>query len=135
MLQGIRIVEVEGLGPGPFCGMTLADLGADVIVVHRREATGTADETEYVTQEYLQELEAEMLAAAENLEFERAADLRDKIHRLKASGGRQSPDDHGGTKSIAPSRRQGARKRGQARAGQKGRGSRGLVPRPKRGNK
>ena len=42
MLQGIRIVEVEGLGPGPFCGMTLADLGADVIVVHRREATGTA---------------------------------------------------------------------------------------------
>ncbi|MCA9078673.1 MAG: excinuclease ABC subunit UvrB, partial [Planctomycetaceae bacterium] len=100
-----------------------------------REATGTADETEYVTQEYLQELEAEMLAAAENLEFERAADLRDKIHRLKASGGRQSPDDHGGTKSIAPSRRQGARKRGQARAGQKGRGSRGLVPRPKRGNK
>ncbi|MCB1382111.1 MAG: CoA transferase [Notoacmeibacter sp.] len=42
MLEGIRILEVEGLGPGPFCGMTLADLGADVIVVHRREATGSA---------------------------------------------------------------------------------------------
>lgn len=35
MLNGIRIVEFEGLGPGPFCGMLLADLGADVIVVHR----------------------------------------------------------------------------------------------------
>jgi len=34
-LSGIRIVEVEGLGPAPFAGMLLADLGADVIVVHR----------------------------------------------------------------------------------------------------
>ncbi|KZY33319.1 CoA-transferase [Roseovarius sp. HI0049] len=35
MLQGIRIVEVEGLGPGPFAGMMLADMGAEVIVIHR----------------------------------------------------------------------------------------------------
>lgn len=35
MLSGIRIVEVEGLGPGPFAAMHLADLGADVITVHR----------------------------------------------------------------------------------------------------
>jgi excinuclease ABC subunit B len=37
----------------------------------------------YVTQEYLEELHAEMLAAADNLEFERAAELRDKIAHLK----------------------------------------------------
>lgn len=36
MLEGIRIVEVEGLGPGPFAAMHLADLGADVITVHRK---------------------------------------------------------------------------------------------------
>jgi len=36
MLKGVRIVEVEGLGPGPFAAMLLADLGADVIVVHRK---------------------------------------------------------------------------------------------------
>lgn len=36
MLQGIRIIEVEGLGPAPFASMLLADLGADVIVVHRK---------------------------------------------------------------------------------------------------
>lgn len=35
MLTGIRIVEIEGLGPGPFAGMLLADLGAEVIVLHR----------------------------------------------------------------------------------------------------
>lgn len=35
MLDGIRIVEIEGLGPGPFAAMLLADLGAEVIVIHR----------------------------------------------------------------------------------------------------
>ena len=35
MLEGIRIIEIEGLGPGPFASMMLADLGADVIVIHR----------------------------------------------------------------------------------------------------
>ena len=32
-LSGIKIIEFAGLGPGPFCGMVLADMGADVIVV------------------------------------------------------------------------------------------------------
>ena len=35
MLQAYRIVEIEGLGPGPFAAMMLADLGAEVIVIHR----------------------------------------------------------------------------------------------------
>jgi alpha-methylacyl-CoA racemase len=39
MLSGIRIVEIEGLGPGPFASMHLADLGADVIVIHRKNQT------------------------------------------------------------------------------------------------
>ena len=36
-LSGIRIVEIAGIGPGPFCAMMLADLGADVIRVDRAE--------------------------------------------------------------------------------------------------
>ena len=36
-----------------------------------------------MTEEYLQELQAEMLAAAGNLEFERPAQLRDRISELK----------------------------------------------------
>ncbi|MFQ5563519.1 MAG: CaiB/BaiF CoA transferase family protein [Parvularculaceae bacterium] len=35
VLSSIKIVEFEGLGPGPFCGMLLADLGADVVAVER----------------------------------------------------------------------------------------------------
>lgn len=34
-LSGIRIIEMAGLGPAPFCGMVLADQGAEVLVVHR----------------------------------------------------------------------------------------------------
>ena len=34
-LTGVRIVMMGGLGPGPFCGMLLADLGADVVRVDR----------------------------------------------------------------------------------------------------
>lgn len=34
-LQGIRVVEMAGIGPAPFCGMVLADLGAEVIRVDR----------------------------------------------------------------------------------------------------
>lgn len=47
-----------------------------------QEAAGQGAEN-YVTQEYLEELHAEMLAAAANLEFERAAQLRDRIGELK----------------------------------------------------
>lgn len=39
MLQGIRIIEFEALGPAPFAGMLMADLGAEVIVVHRPGAS------------------------------------------------------------------------------------------------
>jgi alpha-methylacyl-CoA racemase len=34
-LTGVRVVELTGIGPGPFCGMLLADLGAEVIQVDR----------------------------------------------------------------------------------------------------
>lgn len=34
-LAGLRVIEMAGIGPGPFCGMLLADLGADVVVVDR----------------------------------------------------------------------------------------------------
>ena len=37
-LKGVRVVEFAGLGPGPFCGMLLSDLGADVIRIDRRDA-------------------------------------------------------------------------------------------------
>jgi len=44
-------------------------------------------EEEYVTQEFVNELEEEMLRAAESLEFERAAELRDRIQQIRAKDG------------------------------------------------
>ncbi len=38
-LEGIRIVEIAGVGPGPFCAMVLADLGADVLRIDRPAST------------------------------------------------------------------------------------------------
>lgn len=34
-LSGMRIIEIAGIGPGPFCGMMLSDMGAEVIRVNR----------------------------------------------------------------------------------------------------
>jgi len=37
-LAGVKVVELAGIGPGPFCGMMLADMGAEVIRVERASA-------------------------------------------------------------------------------------------------
>lgn len=34
-LRGLKVVELTGLAPGPFCGMILADFGAQVVRVDR----------------------------------------------------------------------------------------------------
>jgi alpha-methylacyl-CoA racemase len=34
-LSGLKILEFEAIGPGPFCGMMLADMGADVLLIDR----------------------------------------------------------------------------------------------------
>ena len=40
-LTGLRVVELQGIGPGPFCGMMLADMGAEIIRVDRSAAVGS----------------------------------------------------------------------------------------------
>lgn len=84
-------------------------------------AVGRDDETQYITEEYINELEQEMMDAAEAMEFERAANLRDRISKMRESIGQ----------SVAAV--EGQMKKG----GKKTRGRRGTkkakVPRPKRG--
>jgi alpha-methylacyl-CoA racemase len=43
-LSGVRIVELASIGPAPFCGMMLADMGAEVIRVDRVGAANAAIE-------------------------------------------------------------------------------------------
>jgi len=52
-----------------------------------QEAAGIASEAEFVTQEFVSELEGEMLAAAESQDYERAAELRDRIIGAKKQMG------------------------------------------------
>lgn len=40
-LQGLVVTEIAGLGPAPFCGMVLADLGAKVIRIDRMDGDGS----------------------------------------------------------------------------------------------
>ena len=96
-----------------------------------QSASGTETETQFVTQEYLAELEQEMLQAAESLEFERAAQIRDKIQHLKTRVGEAAAVGDESTPGFA---RGGRSRRGESKKGRKGSGGRGRVPRPKRGD-
>ncbi len=40
-LRGIKVIELQGIGPGPFCGMMLSDMGADVVRIDRATAVGS----------------------------------------------------------------------------------------------
>ncbi|WP_127781827.1 CaiB/BaiF CoA-transferase family protein [Rhodococcus sp. X156] len=48
-LSGYTVLEMAGIGPAPFAGMVLADLGADVICLHRASAAGSRPTDEEVT--------------------------------------------------------------------------------------
>ena len=63
---------------------------------------GRPEEAQYITEEYLAELEAEMLAAAEELEFERAAAIRDRIAPDARAVGQAA--GRGGNPSFHPGR-------------------------------
>ncbi|MCA9036274.1 MAG: UvrB/UvrC motif-containing protein, partial [Planctomycetaceae bacterium] len=90
-----------------------------------RESAGMSEESQFVTQEFITELEREMLEAAESLDFERAAHLRDRITDLKTQIGQPLPEDEG---ADAP----GFASRGKSSGRGKGRGRRGSGARRKR---
>ena len=39
-LNGVKIIEFAGIGPGPFCAMLLSDMGAEVLRIDRKGASG-----------------------------------------------------------------------------------------------
>jgi excinuclease ABC subunit B len=85
-------------------------------------AVGRTDDAQYITEEYLNELEQEMLAAAEALEFERAAALRDRIMQLRDQVGKRA--DEVELRHSTRAERGHRRKKGQR--------GRGTVPKPER---
>jgi excinuclease ABC subunit B len=88
------------------------------VAAHRQanEMVGRTDDQVYITEEYINELEQEMLQAAEALEFERAAAIRDRITHMRDAIG----------EPISAVREQSGGFKGRGKKGKRGR-----VPRPK----
>ncbi|MCA9225053.1 MAG: UvrB/UvrC motif-containing protein, partial [Planctomycetales bacterium] len=94
--------------------------GIETAAAAHREANaavGRENDSDYITEEYLNELEAEMLGAAENLEFERAAALRDRIVAMRDSVGKKMSE----VEVKSSSSRGGRRRKGGSK-----------IPRPKK---
>jgi excinuclease ABC subunit B len=93
----------------------------EAVSAHRQAnaAVGRVDESVYVTEEYVTELEEEMYAAAKDLDFERAAALRDRITQLRDSVGEKLADVE--LKSYKPGPKRGRRHKGGSK-----------IPRPKK---
>jgi alpha-methylacyl-CoA racemase len=46
-LQGVKIIEIAGIGPGPFCAMMLSDMGAEIVRVERKGLTADPKAVKY----------------------------------------------------------------------------------------
>ena len=101
-------------------GVTASILQAAENRKRARDMVRIDAKSERITDDYLKTMEEEMLAAAENLEFERAAALRDKIVRMREKIGEPVVSDSTEERMV------GGRQRKRST---KGSGSR--VPRPK----
>ena len=87
-----------------------------------KEMVGRSDDTIYITEEHIAEVEKEMLSAAEELDFEKAAMLRDRIGKLREAIGKPI--------SMVAETKSGYGKKG--RRGRKRRSGSKKIPRPKK---
>jgi excinuclease ABC subunit B len=125
--RGLQMAYNEKHGITP--KTIIKPIGTDIAqtIRSRKEATDAVahnDKTVYITEELIEELQTEMLKAAEDLEFERAGILRDRIGQLKNAMG--EPLDSVDSKSSSGGKK--GKRRG--RKASKRRGSK--VPRPRK---
>src|SRR4051794_3002783 len=99
-LQGLRIVELAGIGPGPHAAMILADLGADVVRVERPGGTGGVPKGSH------EALNRNRRAVAANLKSEEGRDqvlaMIAKADVLIEATGRVSPSGWALAPTTAP---------------------------------
>ena len=115
--------DTHGITPRSVSKAIRAGIEADAAKRREKASAARGEEAVYVTLEYIEELEREMLSAAEDLEFERAGKLRDRIVRLRGAIGRPLAE----VERESESRKESG-KRGRGRKG----GGRAKVPRPKK---
>ena len=82
--------EEHGITPETIRKTIRSGIEADAAAhAHANAVVGRTTEEAMITEEFLAELQTEMLAAADALDFERAAHLRDRIDQLKGSIGQK----------------------------------------------
>ncbi|MBQ1278020.1 MAG: excinuclease ABC subunit UvrB [Thermoguttaceae bacterium] len=122
--------EEHGITPETVKRGVRAGIDAEIAARERaNEAAGVADEQEYVTREYVAALEKEMLEAADALEFERAAELRDQVEALREQIGKKTTVAEFERQSRKSGRGRGRGKRGARDGSSTGRSR---VPKPER---
>ena len=115
--------EANGITPETIQKAIRKGIEEEIAAHNLVQETAGADETHYVTQEFVNELEGEMMKAAEGLEFERAAQLRDRIMQLKQQIGQEVP-----LSDSEPAKTQSKK----SRRGRKSSGRGGRVPKPEK---
>ncbi len=117
--------EEHGITPETIKKAIRRGIEADADAHQRANAAvGRDDETQYITEEYINELEKEMYEAADQMEFERAAILRDRIEKMRESIGQSIQAVEAGLKKSATNKKGRRGKKGTKKA---------KVPRPKKG--
>jgi len=115
--------EANGITPETIQKAIRKGIEEEIAANNLVQNTAGVNETHYVTQEFINELEGEMMKAAEDLEFERAAQLRDRIMQLKQQIGQEVP-----LTDSEPAKTQSKK----SRRGRKGSGRGGRVPKPEK---
>ncbi len=115
--------EANGITPETIQKAIRKGIEEEIAAHNLVQETSGGNETYYVTQEFINELEGEMMKAAEGLEFERAAQLRDRIMQLKQQIGQEVP-----LSDSEPAKTQSKK----SRRGRKGSGRGGRVPKPEK---
>ncbi|MFT5327757.1 MAG: excinuclease ABC subunit B [Planctomycetaceae bacterium] len=115
--------EANGITPETIQKAIRRGIEEEIAANNLVQNTAGVNETYYVTQEFINELEGEMMKAAESLEFERAAQLRDRIMQLKQQIGQEVP-----LSDSEPAKTQSKK----SRRGRKGSGRGGRVPKPEK---
>ena len=120
--------DKHGITPETIIKTIRAGIQAEAAKRKRLAAEAKEEEEKvYITIEYVDALEQEMLAAAEALEFERAASLRDRVLQLKENIGKPLSEIEIDEPKRKLAGRQKKRQKGIKQSGRK------KVPRPKRG--
>jgi len=115
--------EANGITPETIQKAIRKGIEEEIAANNLVQNTAGVNETYYVTQEFINELEGEMMKAAEGLEFERAAQLRDRIMQLQQQIGQEVP-----LSDSEPAKTQSKK----SRRGRKGSGRGGRVPKPEK---